>query len=305
MKYEINKDFKYISCLTFPLIKEAAPAAEAVLGVFMNVNHSDGMVNVRRMEIDVACGGIKALLYEPKGCKGSLPLLVYYHGGGFVYKAAPYHFRLVKEYCVRASCKVLMVDYRLAPKNPFPIPLKDCYAALRWVINNSDMIGADQSKIAIGGDSAGGNLAAGVALMARDNELIKPCGQMLIYPVTDRRMNTLSMKKYTDTPIWNAVLSKKMWQIYLPSAGADSIEYASPIEAEDLSGLPPAYIETAEFDSLHDEGVMYAQALQTAGNPVELNETKGTIHGFEMAEKSKITANSVQRRVAFLKRVFA
>lgn len=96
-----------------------------------------------------------------------------------------------------------------------------------------------------------------------------------------------------------------MWQIYLPSAGADSIEYASPIEAEDLSGLPPAYIETAEFDSLHDEGVMYAQALQTAGNPVELNETKGTIHGFEMAEKSKITANSVQRRVAFLKRVFA
>ena len=236
--------------------------------------------------------------------RNTSPVVIYFHGGGFIYKAAPYHYKLVKEYCVKTPCKVLMVDYRLTTQNSFPVPANDCYSALKWLVENADNLKIDKSKIVIAGDSAGGNLAAAVTLMARDNKLIFPCGQMLIYPVIDRRMKTQSMNKYTDTPIWNSRLSKKMWELYLPNSNAENIEYASPIEAPNLSGLPNTYIETAEFDCLHDEGMEYAKALKAAGNAVFLNETKNTIHGFDMASKSRVVIDSIEKRIQFLQNLF-
>lgn len=127
---------------------------------------------------------------------------------------------------------------------------------------------------------------------------------MLIYPVTDRRMQTASIKKYTNTPIWNAVLSKKMWQFYLGDGEIQNIEYASPAEAENLSDLPETYLETAEFDCLHDEGINYAEAMKNAGVNVKINETYGTIHGFDMASNSKIVLGSIKKRTEFLKGIF-
>lgn len=304
MKYNISKDFKYIRFMTFPIVKAFSPIAEKVLGIFMQVEHSDQQVKVTKHTIDVANGQIDALFYEPKKCSGNVPAMVYYHGGGFIYKAAPYHYRLIKQYCMQTPCKVLMVDYRLTPKNAYPIPVNDCYSGLEWLIKNADKLGVDKERITIAGDSAGGNLAAAVTLMARDNNLFKPCAQMLIYPVIDRRMKTSSMQKYTDTPIWNSRLSEKMWNLYLQGSDEDKIRYASPIESADLSDLPEAYIETAEFDCLHDEGVEYANALRTAGNTVILNETKNTIHGFEMASKSSIVIRSMKIRIRFLQNKF-
>lgn len=304
MRYEISRDFKYIRLMTFPIVKAFAPFAEHILGGLFKINHSDDDVNVTRHTIGVGNGSIKALFYEPKNCKNTSPVVIYYHGGGFVYKAAPYHYRLVKEYSVKTPCKVLMVDYRLTTQNSFPVPVNDCYSALKWLVENAKNLGIDSSRIAIAGDSAGGNLAAAVTLMARDNKLIDPCGQMLIYPVIDRRMKTPSMLKYTDTPIWNSRLSKKMWWLYLPDNNAENIEYASPIEAQNLSDLPDTYIETAEFDCLHDEGVEYAEALKDAGNTVFLNETKNTIHGFDMASKSQIVIDSIDKRIKFLQNLF-
>lgn len=304
MKYNISRDFKFIRFMTFPIVKAFAPIAEKVLGIFMKVEHSDKQVKITKHTIDTANGQIKALLYEPKNCSETMPAMVYYHGGGFIYKAAPYHYQLVKQYCVQTPCKVLLVDYRLTPKHSYPVPVNDCYSGLEWLIKNADKLNTDKEKIIIAGDSAGGNLAAAVTLMARDNNLFKPCAQMLVYPVIDRRMKTVSMRKYTDTPIWNSRLSEKMWTLYLRGNDDENIQYASPIEAPDLSGLPATYIETAEFDCLHDEGVEYADALKAAGNTVILNETKNTIHGFEMASKSSIVTESLKTRICFLQNEF-
>lgn len=304
MKYDISKDFAFISLLTFPVVKELAPAAEAVLGVLARLEHSDKSVSVTDCVINARGGNINALLYEPRGCKEPMPAVVYFHGGGFIYKAAPYHYTLVKKYCVQTPCKVLAVDYRLTPSNPFPAAADDCFDALKWTADNADALGIDAGRIAVAGDSAGGNLAASCALRARDTGYPKLIGQMLVYPVTDRRMKTQSMLKYTDTPVWNAKLSRKMWELYLPSENAENIEYASPAEASDFSALPDTYVETAQFDCLHDEGKAYADALAKAGNSVELYETQGTVHGFDMASHSSIVAASLEKRTAFLQRLF-
>ncbi len=304
MKYEINGDFKHICMLTFPLSKPLAHIAEPVLGALFKRERSDKKVTVTCCKINADGRNINALLYQPKGRENVSSAVVYYHGGGFVYKAAPYQFKLVREYCVKTPCKVLLVDYGLAYKYPYPAPFNDCFRALEWLVENSERLGIDKSKIAVAGDSAGGNLAASVAIAARDRGLVKLCGQMLVYPVIDRRMKSDSMKKYTDTPIWNGRLSEKMWRIYLPNSDGANIGYASPIEAADLSCLPNTYIEIAEFDSLHDEGVEYARALEKAGNRVFLNETKGTVHGYDMAAKSKTVIESVDKRIKFLQNIF-
>ncbi|MDE6111441.1 MAG: alpha/beta hydrolase [Eubacterium sp.] len=304
-KYPISKDFKFVKLLTFPVMPWAAPIAEACLDVFLHVNHSDNDVKVSKIKINVGDADIDALFYEPMHCNHTAPLLVYFHGGAYMYKAAPYHFRLVKEYSVKANCKVLMVDYRLAPKHKYPIPVLDCYKSLEYAVHNAEKLGIDKSKIAIGGDSAGGGIAASVALMARDMELVHLCGQMLIYPVLDKRINSNSMKKYTDTPVWNSKLTKKMMPYYFPSNDVELAEYASAVEVENLSNLPNTYIETAEFDCLHDDGINYATRLNDSSVDVELYETKGTMHGFDMASKSSITNKSVNKRICFLKRIFS
>lgn len=303
-RYNINKDFRFVKLLTFPVMPWAAPIAESVLGVFMKINHSDANVSVSRKEISVDGGKINALFYEPVGIGKNAPLLVYYHGGAFTYKAAPYHYRLVKDYSTKAKCKVLMADYRLAPKYKYPIPLKDCYSALEYAVNNAGSLGVDITKIAVGGDSAGGSLAAASALLARDKGLVSLCGQMLVYPVLDKRISSQSMKSFSDTPVWNSRLSKKMMDIYLPGSDAEMIEYASPAECENLIGLPAAYIETAEFDCLHDDGVTYAAMLKASNVETQLFETKETMHGFDMAGKSAITIESVQKRTEFLRNIF-
>ena len=160
-----------------------------------------------------------------------------------------------------------------------------------------------EDKIIVTGDSAGGNLAAAVTLMLWDRMHISPLGAMLIYPVTDRRMITESMKKYTDTPVWDATLTKMFWKAYLGNQEIKQIQYASPIEAESLEHFPNVYMEVAEFDCLRDEGIAFAERLRAEGVFTELYEVKGACHGYETVLESKIVEKAMQRRIQWIQSV--
>jgi acetyl esterase/lipase len=229
---------------------------------------------------------------------------VFFHGGGFILAAAPHHYALAREYASRARCRVVFPDYRLAPKHPFPAAAHDCADTYCWTLQNAETLRIDPTRVAVGGDSAGGDLAAVTAQMARDLGWTRPVFQLLIYPVTDRRMQTASAKAFRDTPLWNTALSEKMWRFYLPDAGDEPVCYASPIEAASFADLAPAYVEVADFDALRDEGIAYAQALRNAGVPTELRRTKGTPHGFEVLTRAPITRMAAGWRCAALHGAF-
>ena len=247
---------------------------------------------------------IPVYVMEPREAgEEPLPCLMFFHGGGFIFRASGTHYQIAKEYALRLSCKVVYVDYRLAPKYPFPVPAEDCYAVYQWVLRQEETLGIDTGCIMMGGDSAGGNLAIAVTLMAKRRELPISKAVLLIYPVTDRRMETESMKKYTDTPMWNARLNAKMWEYYLGKQTPEYMEYASPMEAASLEGFPASYIEVAEYDCLRDEGIAFAKRLREADVPVELQVVKQACHGFETAIKSSVTRTAMERRIEFLKRM--
>ena len=156
----------------------------------------------------------------------------------------------------------------------------------------------------VAGDSAGGNIAAAVTMMLQDRKRLSPKGVLLIYPVIDRSMSTESMKRYTDTPIWDAHCTELFWKIYLKGQDPSQTQYASPLEAASLEGFPKTYIEVAEFDCLHDEGAAFAEKLRSEGVSVELHEVKGACHGFEAATESTIVTDSINRRIKWIRSVF-
>ena len=307
MKYPINKEFSPYSRMTPPIqnAKMAGWMGSKMKPPRWVRKNRDHEVSIKKENIKSYDGAeISVVVIDPYGLEEVSPCLVYYHGGGFFFEGAGYHYKLAKQYALECECRVIFVQYRLAPKNPHPTPAEDCYGALRWTFENAERLKIDQEKIAVGGDSAGGALAAAVCQMARDRGTDIPLFQLLVYPVTDRRMNYDSCRKYTDTPMWNAKLSVKMWQGYVQDENAPDIAYASPMEAQSFENLPSAYVETAEFDCLHDEGIAYAEALRKADVSVELNETRGTMHGFDIVQKAETTKAALAARIAFMKKVF-
>ena len=305
MKYPINKEFSPFSHFA-PPVQNAKIAGW--MGSLMKAPRwlfHDSEITVNKEFIQSYDGAeIEILIISPRECSEKLPALLYYHGGGFFFGAAGYHYKLAKKYTLEVRCKLVFVQYRLAPKNPHPTPSEDCYFALRWTFDNAENLNVDKIKVAVGGDSAGGALAAAVCQMARDRGTDMPLFQLLIYPVTDRRMKTESNAKYTDTPMWNSRLSRKMWAGYVGNNEIKNVAYASPMEAKCFDGLSDAYVETAEFDCLHDEGINYAKALQSAGVDVKINETKGTMHGFDIVEKSTTAKVAVETRIEYMKKQF-
>jgi acetyl esterase/lipase len=200
------------------------------------------------------------------------------------------------------GCAVASIHYGLAPEHPYPAGLEDCLAAYRWLLDNAAVLEIDSGRLALAGDSAGGCLAAGLARLVRDRCLPPPLFQMLVYPVTDAALETDSMRRFTDTPIWNAPLNKAMWELYLGGRRDDAAvrAAASPLRG-DLAGLPEAYVEVAEFDCLRDEGVAYHRRLLECGVPSVLRETRGTIHGFEANYHSAHTRFIFAERIAFIR----
>lgn len=301
--YPIHPDFEKWTHMNPPLNRFAIPVMQKLMGLIPLQERSTPDLTVECKAIPVGDGPIEALWYCPKGVGANAPCLIDYHGGGFVWPASPHHYSLAREYARRAGCKVLFVQYRLAPQYTFPTAPEDCYAAYSWVLDHAGVLGIDPARIAVGGDSAGGQLATVVCLMARDRGLPLPCAQMMIYPAAGN-VETESERKYTDTPMCNSRDMARYGQLYRPDPTVGNPVYASPIEAPSLEGMPPAYVETAEFDALRDGGILYAQKLRQFGVPCELHNTVGTMHGFDIVLDSLIVRQCVDWRVAFLKEAF-
>jgi acetyl esterase len=224
-------------------------------------------------------GRIAVRIYTPAGA-GPHPVLVYFHGGGWVLCNLDTHDGTCRSLCNQGGCVVVSVDYRLAPEHKFPAGLEDCWAATRWVVENAAELGVDPSRVAVGGDSAGGNLTASVTLVARDRGVPRLVHQLLVYPVTDARFDTASYRDNAEGFFLTRDAMKWFWNHYLGSEAEAENPYASPLRARDLSGLPPATVITAEFDPLRDEGERYGGRLREAGVPTRIERYDGLIHGF-------------------------
>lgn len=303
-KYPIKKEFFPFSIFAPPI---RTPEGAGKMGEMMKPPRwlwHDREISVRKETIGGYMGDpIEVFIMEPKNIRTE-NCLVYYHGGGFFFEGAGYHYKNAKQYILGTPCKVIFVQYRLAPKNPFPVPTEDSYNAILWTYENAGRLGISREKIAVGGDSAGGCLAAAVTQMSRDRKAgIKIKFQLLIYPFVDMSLNSESNRKYTDTPMWNSTLSRKMAGGFFKENDGKIHVYASPTEGN-TKDLPPAYIETAEFDCLHDDGINYAKKLRESGIPVVLNETKGTMHGFDIAQKAPTTKTAICSRIKYMSMMF-
>ena len=241
-------------------------------------------------------------IYMPKDRTEAGPGFVNFHGGGFIMGDLEMEHARCLAMAAEGGAVSVGVDYRLAPENPFPAGAEDCYAALEWVADHAEELKIDPAKIAIGGGSAGGNLTAAVALMARDRGGPDVAFQMLSYPVVDDRCETPSMKNGAGLYIWDYQNTLDMWDQYIGKERSNVSPYAAPTRAKDLSGLPPAYVMTCEHDCLRDEAIIYAMQLMAAGVQVELHNYPGTVHGFDFLMQSDISTRAVNEGIEAFKR---
>ncbi len=239
--------------------------------------HPTPVARIEAREIPGADGPIAARIFYPDS--DDAPLLLYFHGGGWVVGDVSSHDEVCRQLCAGAGCVVISVNYRLAPETPFPGGLEDCYAATRWAADQADALGGDAKRLVVAGDSAGGNLAAAVCLLARDRGGPDIYHQLLIYPVTDRDFDRPSYRENADGYLLTRGMMQWFWQQYLSDPDQADNPLAVPLHG-DLSGLPAATVITAGFDPLRDEGQAFAAKLIAAGVEVEHREFKGMIHGF-------------------------
>jgi acetyl esterase len=225
-------------------------------------------------------GPLGLRIYTPLG-NGPFPLMVFFHGSGFVVCSLDTHDAMCRNLCAGGGCVVVSVDYRLAPEAKFPAAPDDCLAATRWAVANAAALDADPARVVVAGDSAGGNLAAVTALRARDEGGPALLGQLLIYPVTEYHTpGTPSMAENAEGYGLTRKVMEWFWDHYLADPSDAANPYACPLRAPDLHGLPAALVVTAEYDPLRDEGEFYGHALQNAGVPTEIVRFDGVNHGF-------------------------
>jgi acetyl esterase len=224
-------------------------------------------------------GDIAVRIYTPEG-KGPFPVLMFFHGGGWVLGDLETHDGLCRGLSREARCITVSVDYRLAPENKFPAAAEDCYAATQWVAANGKEFNANPAHLALGGDSAGGNLAAAVSLMARDRGQLHLCYQLLMYPAFDPSISSRSQTEFAQGYLLTRADMQWFWSQYLRDERDRVNPYASPMMAKDLTGLPAAMVITAQYDPLRDEGEAYATRLEEAGVKVLSMRYEGVTHGF-------------------------
>lgn len=247
--------------------------------VFSSGRGQPPVETVQDLAFDGPAGEVPVRVYIPDR-DGPAPVLVYYHGGGWVLGTLDGVDDICRELAVRAEVVVVSVDYRLAPEHPFPEPLVDAYAAVEWVVEHADAFGGDSERVGVGGTSAGGNLAAATALLARERDGPALAAQLLLYPITNYAFDTDSYEENASGYLLTRADMEWFWEKYLRHDVDGYNPFASPLRAPELSGLPPATVVTAGFDPLRDEGVAYADRLAQAGVPVEHRHYERLCHGF-------------------------
>ena len=227
---------------------------------------------------------IAVRIYRPEKLKGTAPALLWIHGGGYMLGSIEQEDMSAKQFALAGECVVVATEYRLAPENPYPAPLEDCYAALKWLADHTKELKVDSKRIAIGGASAGGGLAAGLALLARDRGEVDIIFQLLVYPMINDCNIAPASEILPDTLFWTRDANKTGWKSYLGcEPGGEGIScYAAAMRATDLEGLPPAYIAVGDLDLFAQEDIEYAGKLMAAGVPTELHVYAGGCHAFDM-----------------------
>jgi acetyl esterase len=275
---------------------------------------SDLGVATRDLVVPTPEGGVPIRWYESQSSRHTdetgqprpTPVILYLHGGAFVLGGLHSEHGRCAEYCAETGAVVVSVDYRLSPENPYPAAVEDGMAVLRWLVAEAEDLGLDVKRIVLAGLSAGGCLAAVLAIAARDQGICRPRLQMLINPVTDSSLNSPSMSEFTSTPMLTTAHSHDMWELYRGAATpADADGMFAPAHAATHSDLAPAFISVAELDPLRDEGITYAMSLLRAGVGVDLHCYMGTYHAFDSFQKSRVARRSRTDQINALQRAFA
>ena len=264
-------------------------------------------VTIENREVPGPAGDpdIRLRIYQPPGTGQARPAVYWIHGGGMVLGAPEMDDASMIGFAEALGCVVVSVDYRLAPEHPHPAPVEDCYAGLVWTAKNAAELGIDPDRLAVGGLSAGGGLAAATVLLARDRGGPAVVYQLLLCPMLDDRNITPSSREFTDAVVWNRTANEYGWRALLgDAAGGDDVSpYAAPARAADLSGLPPAFIDVGELEVFRDENIDYAQRLSQAGVSTEFHLYPGAFHGSDgMVPGARISRAAHANRLAALTR---
>lgn len=302
--YDIDKELKLLRPLRY---KKYSQKRRIFFNLFFNMsmifsNPRKGIKMKKYIIKGYQDHKIKIYVLKHKKIESNQKGLLYIHGGGFQIEGTPVHINMISNMIYDSGHTAVYVKYRLAPKYPFPIGLEDCYQAYLWMLESHELLNIDPTRISVAGDSAGGNLAVGVALLARDRLKQVFDKMLLFYPVIDHRQITPSMKEFDDTPMWNSILNKSMWEIYLKDGDYGMLNYTSLLLG-DLKDLPQTYIETAEYDCLRDEGMWFAEKLKDIGIKVIERHTKKSVHGYDAVFFSDFMKDRIKDRSHFLEGV--
>jgi len=269
-----------------PPLQELAPldARQVLVGAQNSVSYDYSDIEESEREITQDGQTITIHIMKPKGAKGKLPVFMFFHGGGWVLGDYPTHKRLVRDLVVGSGAAAVFPDYTPTPDAQFPVAINQGYAATKWVAEHGNEIGVDGSRLAVAGNSVGGNMSTVVSLMAKEKNGPKIAFQLLLWPLVDSDTSRPSYKKYGQGRFLTTPIMEWMWDMYIPNPEERKQKYVSPVNAtlEELQGLPPALIQVAENDILYDEGVAYGRKLDEAGVPVTTTVYQGMIHDYGM-----------------------
>lgn len=289
MKYNIDKKLGMWRYMKSPMNRFVFGFANFLLSIMpKRLKSKDLIITKLRLK------NCNIYFITPK--KESNNTLMYFHGGAFCFKGGPNHFKNIKEYARKTSVTIVYADYHMAYQSDEEICVKECFEAYNYILLYSQVLGINTDNIGFAGDSAGGYISLSVINECFKRKIKLPKYQMLIYPVVSKNKEFKSIKEFTDTPMWNSKLNKRMWEIY-----ANGKFTFDPL-IDDISFMPPTYIEVCEFDCLHDEGVELSKRLCSLNIDNTLNETYKTMHGYDVCFKHPIVVKSFEERINFIKR---
>ncbi len=307
-KYAIDPELENLSKIPVAKSRFQIKMVQLLYGRLSDKQESTESLKVEKLKIPCSCapkGYLSVLKYTPaaNAHEEASPAVLFMHGGAFMLPALPYHYRLAQAVALRTGSTVFFTLQHLGPKYVLPLPIREAYEAYRYLILHGRDLRIDTERVAAMGDSSGGTMAAALAILVRDHHITPLAAQILLYPSIGLDYETQSMKEFTDVPVVNAEAIEAYHKML--RSDRDSNEYfVHPASAPSHEDLPPAYVETAEFDALRDEGLAYAELLKKNGCDVTLNQTKGTVHAFDMAKDSKVLAEAMDKRMEFINRIF-